>query len=85
LPLLFNFALEYAITKIEEKQMGMKLNGAHQILVYADDINLLGDNINTKQKNTGVLIGASKKIGLEVKAERTKYMLMLRHQMQEKS
>jgi hypothetical protein len=44
----------------------LKLSGAHQLLVYADDENLLGDNIVTIKKNTETLIGGSKKAGLEV-------------------
>jgi hypothetical protein len=46
-PLLLNFALEYAIRKVLENQVGLDMNGTHQLLVYADDINLLGDSIST--------------------------------------
>jgi hypothetical protein len=52
MPLLLNFALEYAITKVQENQVRLKLNGSHQLLAYADDVNLLGDNMDTTNKST---------------------------------
>jgi hypothetical protein len=56
-----------------------KLNGTHQLLAYADDVNLLGDNIYNVKKNTGTLIDA-KEIGLEVNVEKTKYKLLSHQQ-----
>jgi hypothetical protein len=79
-PQFFNFALEYAIRKVQESQVGLKLNGTHQLLAYVDDVNLLGDNIDTVEKNTETLIDASKEIGLEINIEKIKYILLSRRQ-----
>jgi hypothetical protein len=58
-PLLFNFALEYAIRKVQENQVGRKINGTHQFLAYAYDANL-----NTMKKNIETLVDDSKEVGL---------------------
>jgi hypothetical protein len=52
--------------------VGIKLNGTHQLLAYADDVNLLGDKIDAIHKNNETLIEASKEVGLEVNVEKTK-------------
>ena len=80
LPLLFNFALEYAIRRVQVSQDGLKLKGTHQLLAYADDVSILGGSLHTLKKNAEALVGATKDIGLEVNADKTKYMIMSRDQ-----
>jgi hypothetical protein len=79
-PLLFNFALEYTIRMVHANQEGLILNGTYQLLAYADDINIVGENIYTIQTSTKALLDASKEIGLEVNSEKSKYMLVSRCQ-----
>jgi hypothetical protein len=62
------------------KQTSLKLNGTNQLLLYAVDVNTLGWSIQAVRKNTEALLIASKKIGLEVNAEKTEYMVMSRDQ-----
>jgi hypothetical protein len=59
-PLLFNFALQHAIRKVQVKQDDLKLNGTHQLLVYADGVNISGGSKLTIKENTEALLVASK-------------------------
>jgi len=79
-PLLFNSALEYAIRRVQANKDGLKLNGTHQLLAYADDINILGGSVDTVKKNEEALVAATKEIGLEVNTHKTKYMTVSRDQ-----
>jgi hypothetical protein len=53
----------------------LKLNGTHQLLVYADNVNILEGSVCTIKKNREALVGASKEIGLVVNADKIKYMV----------
>ena len=79
-PMLFNFALEYAIRRVQVNRDGLKLNGTHQLLAYADDFNILGGSIHTLKENAEALVAATRESGLEVSADKTKYMVMSRDQ-----
>jgi hypothetical protein len=78
--LLFNFALEYAIRRVQVNQDGLKLNGTHQLLAYANDVNIWGRSVHTVKKNAEALVAATTEIGLEVNAHKTKYMTVFRDQ-----
>jgi 7,8-dihydro-6-hydroxymethylpterin-pyrophosphokinase len=79
-PLLFNFTLEYAIRRVKENQKELKFNEIHQLLSYADNVTVVGENIDTIKKNTEAFLNASKEVSTEVNPEETKYMLMSRSQ-----
>jgi hypothetical protein len=65
--------------------VGLKLNRSHHLLVYADDVNLLGDNIDTIKKTSQILINASNEVGVEVNAVKTNVCCCLITRMQAKS
>ena len=75
---LLIFALEYVIKRVQVNQDGLKLNGTHQLLAYADDVNILGGSVHTVKENAEALLVATKETGLEVNADKTKYMVMSR-------
>jgi len=73
--LLFKFAFEHAIRKVQANKEGFKLNGTHQLLVYTADVNILGGSIHTVKKNSSLLV-TSKMTDPEVINKKTKYMVM---------
>ena len=66
--------------RVQVNQDGLKLNGTHQLLAYADDVNILGGSIHTPKENAEALVAATREIGLEGSADKTKYMVMSRDQ-----
>jgi hypothetical protein len=79
-PLLFNFVLEYGIRRVQENQDGLKLYGTNQLLVYVNDANILIGSVHNIKENTDTLLVGEKETGLEVSADKTKYMVMSRVQ-----
>jgi len=75
-PLLFNFILECPIRRVQVNQDGLKLNGTHQLLVYGDDVNILGGSVLTIKEHAEALLVVSKEIRLEANGDKTKYMVM---------
>jgi hypothetical protein len=68
----------HAIKRVQVNQDGLKLIGTHQLLAYADDVNILGGSVPTVKENAETLVVATKEIGLEVNADKTKHMVMSR-------
>jgi hypothetical protein len=79
-PLLFNFAEEYAIRKVQENQVGLRLNGTRQLMAFTGDMNLLGNNMDTIKKDTETLIDARQTVCLEMNVKKTKYILLSRRE-----
>ena len=71
-----NFALEYSFRQVQVNQKCLKLSGTYHLLVYADDVTILGGSIDTVKKNPEFSVVTSKEIGLEINDEKTKYMVM---------
>jgi hypothetical protein len=71
-PLFFDFALEYATRKFQENEVSLELNETHQLLVYADDVNLLGDSVNTIKESSETFLEATWDSGVKINAEKTK-------------
>ena len=72
----FQLCLEYAIRTVQVNRDGLKLNGTHQLLVYADAVNIFGGSVQTIKENADALVVANKETWLEVNADKTKYMVI---------
>jgi hypothetical protein len=75
-PLLFKFALQFVIKRVQVNQDGLKLYGTCRLLAYASDVNMLGGNVPNAKYITDALEDATKDIGLEVNADKPRYMVM---------
>ena len=72
----FKFALECAIRRVQVNQDGLKLKGTHQLVVYADDVNILGESVHTVKENSEALVVATKEIGLDVNADKSTWLCL---------
>ena len=68
------------IRRVQVNQDGLKLNGTHQLLAYAEDVNILGGSIHNLKENAEALVAVTRESGLEVGTDKTKYMVMSRDQ-----
>ena len=80
LPILLNFALENVIKRVQVNHDYLKLNGTHKLLLDDNDVNILATSVSAVKKNTEALLVGSKENGLEVNADKSKYMFMSRDQ-----
>jgi hypothetical protein len=78
LPLSFN--PEHVIEKENNTNLGLDMNGTHQVLAYADNVNLLGVDIRTIKGKVEILFIGCNYIGLAINTRKTKYMEVGRHQ-----
>ena len=72
----YSFSVGYSVRRVQLNQDGLKLNGTHQLLVYADVVNIFGGSVHTVRKSPEASLIVSKEVGLEVNADKTKYMVM---------
>jgi hypothetical protein len=82
---LTSFLLKVCKTRVQENQVGLKLNRTHQLMFYAVDVNLMGENIDTIRNNTETLIDTNYNAGLEENAEKAKYVLLSHQQNAEQN
>jgi hypothetical protein len=68
--MLYHHCFSTLLRRVQENQEGLILNGTHQLLAYADDVNIVRENTDTIPKNTKALLDASKEVGLEVNPEK---------------